>query len=415
LQAATQEGSSQHEVPVTTVSREPRVISVDFPELIGNPYKVFRRLRAEAPVCRLDPLGFWAVSGYDEVVYVLKNPKLFSNSGYSNALPPEFQLDPNKYPRSIVHSDPPYHTRLRRLVLREFNPRVAEQMEPRIQEVCRELVDKVVDKPDFELVRDITVPLPVIVIAEMLGVDPTRRDEFKHWCDELVNSLSFNGMPDPVRLEQITGQLYAYFCDVIEQRRREPRPDIISKLVHVQDEESRLTTLELAGFAVTLLVAGNETTTSLIGNTMAALIENPAEFDEVRKNPTLMPQLIEEVLRYYSPAHAVLRQATEDAEVGGQVIPKDAIVLPLIGSANRDERKFPGGERFDVSRDAKGHIAFGMDLHACLGSALARVESRCILREMFSRMPGLHAKDTSLQWVPSLQMRALQRLEMLPA
>lgn len=395
------------------MTTEQRAVSVDIAEFIGNPYKVFAQLRAEAPVCRLDPLGFWAISGYDEVMYVLKNPKLFSNSGYANALPPHLRVDSSKYPLSIVHADPPYHTRLRRMVLREFNPRVAEQMQPRIQEVCRSLVDKLVDKPEFELIRDVTVPLPVIVIAEMLGIDPERRDEFKVWCDELVNSLSFAGLPDPVRLGAIMDQLYGYFNGVIEERRREPRADLISRLVHMKDEEAQMTTPELSSFALTLLIAGNETTTALIGNTFAALTENPEQFDRVRENRSLIPQLIEEVLRYYSPPHAVLRQATQDAEVAGVTIPKDALVLPLIGSANRDARKFPNGDTFDIGRDTKGHIAFGADLHACLGSALARVEARCILSEMFTRLPNLRAKDTNLQWLPSLQMRALQRLEML--
>ena len=173
--------------------------------------------------------------------------------------------------------------------------------------------------------------------------------------------------------------------------------------------------LSFAGLvlALTLLIAGNETTTALIGNTFAALIENPEQWDRVRADHSLIPQLIEEVLRYYSPPHAVLRQATQDAEVAGVMIPKDALVLPLIGSANRDARKFPSGDTFDISRDTKGHIAFGADLHACLGSALARVEARCILSEMFKRLPNLRAKDTNLQWLPSLQMRALQHLEML--
>lgn len=395
------------------MTTEQRAVSVDIADFIGNPYKVFTQLRLEAPVCRLDPLGFWAISGYDEVLYVLKNPKLFSNSGYANALPPHLRVDSSKYPLSIVHADPPYHTRLRRMVLREFNPRVAEQMQPRIEEVCRSLIDKVADKPEFELIRDITVPLPVIVIAEMLGIDPERRDEFKVWCDELVNSLSFAGLPDPVRLGAIMDQLYGYFNGVIEERRREPRADLISRLVHMKGDDVQMSTAELSSFALTLLIAGNETTTALIGNTFAALIENPEQWDRVRADHSLIPQLIEEVLRYYSPPHAVLRQATQDAEVAGVMIPKDALVLPLIGSANRDARKFPSGDTFDISRDTKGHIAFGADLHACLGSALARVEARCILSEMFKRLPNLRAKDTNLQWLPSLQMRALQHLEML--
>lgn len=392
---------------------EPRAVSVDIAEFIGNPYKIFAQLRREAPVCRLDPLGFWAISGFDEVVHVLKNPKLFSNSGYANALPPHLRVDANKYPLSMVHSDPPYHTRLRRMVLREFNPRVADQMQPRIEQVCRQLIDQIADKAEFELIRDITVPLPVIVIAEMLGIDTERRDEFKMWCDELVNSLSFSGFPDPVRLDQILGQLYTYFNGVIDDRRREPRADLISKLVHMQGDDAQMTTPELSSFAITLLIAGNETTTALIGNTIAALTEHPEQFERVRADLSLIPQLIEEVLRYYSPPHAVLRQATQDAEVAGQVIPKDAVILPLIGSANRDDRKFPNGDTFDISRDPKGHIAFGADIHACLGSALARVEARCILTEMFTRLPNMRAKDPNLLWLPSLQMRALQRLEML--
>jgi len=201
-----------------------------------------------------------------------------------------------------------------------------------------------------------------------------------------------------------------YFSGEIELRRREPKEDLISLLMQAEVEGAQLTPEEVLRFINTLLIAGNETTTSLIGNAMVALLQNPAELEKVKRDPALVPNLVEETLRYLSPAQNVFREAKEDVELGGVTIPKGAVVLPLLASANRDEAKFPDPDRFDITRDTKGHLAFGLDLHFCVGAPLARTEGRVALEAILSRLDDLAFVEPKVQWADSFFMRCPQRL-----
>jgi cytochrome P450 len=381
------------------------------PEVLRNPYALFAQLRRASPVSRLMPMGFMGVSRYQDVLRVLQNSKHFSNSGYTAAIPPEMR-GPEGVEVSIVHSDPPRHGKLRGLVTKAFTPRTVSELEPRIRQIAHELVDAVASKGEFDMVQDVTIPLPMIVIAELLGVEPERRRDFKRWTGDLVSAFSMITSDNAARVMASAQEFYAYFGRVLGERRREPREDLISLLVQAEVDGARLTSKELLSFVNTLLIAGNETTTGLIGNTLVALTNHPEVLAEVRANPSLIPNLVEEVLRYESPEQCIFRQTTADVEVDGELIPQGAVVLPLLASANRDESRFPDPDRFDIHRDTKGHLAFGMGIHFCLGAPLARLETKVLLEVMLSRLEDIQRVEQEVTWQPSFFIRKPQYLRL---
>jgi cytochrome P450 len=381
------------------------------PEVLRNPYALFAQIRRAAPVSRLMPMGFLGVGRYQDVLNVLQNSKHFSNSGYTAAIPPEMR-GPAGVEVSIVHTDPPRHGKLRGLVTKAFTPRTVTQLEPRIRQIAHELVDAVASKGDFDLVHDVAIPLPMIVIAELLGVEPERRRDFKRWTGDLVSAFSMITSDNAARVTASAREFYTYFGKVLAERRREPREDLISLLLQGEVDGARLTSQEVLSFVNTLLIAGNETTTGLIGNTLVALTNHPDTLTEVRANPSLIPNLVEEVLRYESPEQCIFRQTTTDVEVDGELIPQGAVVLPLLASANRDESRFPDPDRFDIHRDTKGHLAFGMGIHFCLGAPLARLEAKVLLEVMLSRMEDLQRVEQEVAWQPSFFIRKPQRLRL---
>lgn len=372
------------------------------PEVRENPYPYYEELRKNRPVCPIAERGAVAISRYDDVVFVLKNHDLFS-SGAMGSLAGSGEM--------LIGSDPPDHTRLRNIVNRGFTPAMVEALEPRIRDVATELLDAANDRGEIDLVAEFANPLPVTIIAGILGVDAAYRDDFKRWSASTVGSQPRPGMPEDAERERITRdrqEFSAYFEKEIEDRRREPRDDLISTLVRAEDEEHALTSDEVLAFTQLLLIAGNETTTNLLGNAVLALLEHPEQLQKVRDAPSLMPNLVEEALRYESPVQFLFRVAKVDVEIAGQTIPKGTPVLPLYGSANRDERRFPDADRFDITRDAQGHVAFGYGIHFCLGAPLARLEARVALERVL-RLPHL-AKKNSITRLDSFFLRGLESL-----
>jgi cytochrome P450 len=378
------------------------------PQVIRDPYALYREMRRASAVCRVLPIGFMSVGRYQDVVDLLHNSKHFSNSGYTVTVPREMRND--AMPPSIVQVDPPQHSKLRALVTRAFTPRTVSQLEPRIRRIAEELVDGVAGKRELELTSEITIPLPMIVIAEMLGVGPERRRDFKRWSDDFVSTVALIEAGDAARVQTSTREFYEYFSAVLEERRREPREDLISQLVLAEVDGMRLSPEQVLNFTNTLLIAGNETTTSLIGNSLIALTNHPDQLAEVQANPSLIPNVVEEVLRYESPAQCIFRQTTTDVEVGGETIPRGTVVLPLLASANRDEQRFPDPDRFDIHRDTKGHLAFGLDIHFCLGAPLARLEARVMLEVMLARLRYIERVEEEVAWTPSFFMRSPKTL-----
>ncbi len=409
----------------------------------ANPYKHYAELREHAPVYRLEEAGFYLVSRYGDVQHVIKHPELFSsqamqqmmmsgmsvgiqNTGGADGPDPkmlellaEFAngLDFNPLEMmttpSVIASDPPNHERLRNIVNRGFTPRRIAALEPRIRQIAADALDRMLEADEFDLVSDFTIPLPVTVIAELLGVESDRFADFKRWSDKLVSGTtgSTSGT-QPMELLATFKEFNAYFMEQIERRRRDPKDDLISVLVAAEGGEVALSPMETLMFTILLLVAGNETTTNLMGNTVLALLDEPEQFSRAQSDQALVPALVEEGLRFDGPVQMLFRQAAQDVELAGTSIPKGSVVLPIFASANRDDAQFPEPDRFDIDRDTKGHLAFGFGIHFCLGASLARLEARVGFEEMFKRVSKFRRVETEVEYVDSFLLRGPRRLRL---
>jgi cytochrome P450 len=404
-----------------------------------DPYPAYAELRRDAAVCPVEKPGGYVVSRYADVAFVLRHPELFSSIamqttlmargitgggmagvglGATDAARVGKLLQDLPIPitelmasRSLIASDPPAHGPMRSLVNRGFTPRRIAALEPRVREIARASLDALSGKREIDLVADFSIPLPVTVIAELLGVEPERTADFKRWSDCVVaGSTGSAGAVRPETILEAFVDLSRYVTSVIEARRSEPRDDLISTLTRAEQGEAALTPVETVMFTVLLLVAGNETTTNLLGNAMLALLAHPEQLARVRRDPGLVPALVEEALRFDGPIQFLVREATRDVELAGVRIPAGALVLPLIGSANRDERQFEDADRFDVSRSSQGHLAFGLGIHFCLGASLARLEARVALEELLARYARFERLEPRAEYIDSFLIRGLRRL-----
>jgi cytochrome P450 len=379
------------------------------PEVMENPYPHYAYLREYAPVYWIEPLQAWAVSRYADVDFALCNPQIFSSSVFTAQTLGD--LNPTPETPWILDMNPPDHTRLRKLVNKGFLPRLIRNLEPRVQEITQQLVASLRSQTEGDLVSALSGPLPTLVIAEMLGVEPERLDDFKRWSDDLVLGTS-RPTDEAVRtrVRQSGAALHRYFELVIERRRTDPGEDVITALVRAEQERDMLSAAEILALAVLLLLAGNETTTNLIGNAVRNLLRHPQELAKVRADRTLVPSLVEEVLRYESPVQLLPRLTACAVELEGGKIPTDATVFLLLGAANRDERKFPEPDRFDVTRNPQDHLGFGYGIHYCLGAPLARLEGRIALESLLFDCPPFTCTREHLPQIASLLVRGVQTL-----
>ena len=312
----------------------------------------------------------------------------------------------------MLTSDPPEHTRLRRLVSKAFTPRMVEGLRPRIQEIVDRLLDAAAQNGRMDVIRDLAYPLPVIVIAEMLGVPPNHRDQFKHWSDEIVGVLGGPLVPQETleRSRVAVHELAEYLNSVIVERRGEPREDLVSGLIAAEEQGQILSGDEMLATAMLLLVAGNETTTNLIGNGMLSLLRNPDEMERLCADPSQVPTAVEELLRYDGPVQATGRVAMEDLEIGGQKVTKGQAVLTVLGAANRDPAQFGKPDELDLDRQPNEHVAFGDGIHFCLGAPLARAEGQIAFETLLRRFPHPRLEIDNLQWGGSFILRGLKSL-----
>jgi cytochrome P450 len=319
--------------------------------------------------------------------------------------------------RMLIMEDGDTHRSMRNLVNRGFTPRQIGAWEERITELVDGCMVRIDSKQHFDLVQDLAIPVPVTVIAEMLGVEPERREEFKHWSDVIIAAGTGSGMGTGFGGEMLDVMIAMkrYLGPIVKQRRAEPRDDLVSILVERRPGDATLTDHEIFMFFLLLLIAGNETTTNLIGNAVDALLTHPEELERVAAEPSLIPGLIEETLRWDAPVQFITRTAVCDVELCGQAIKQGQVVLPILAAANRDERHFEAPDRFDPRRDTRGHLGFGFGAHFCLGASLARLEARCALGQLVPRLPGLVRLRPEREYLDSYVIRGRARLELRAA
>lgn len=377
-----------------------------------NPFPLYAQARREHPVYRHEGLPVVSVFRYDDIQAILRDP-----STWSNVFPPPPGFTrPDHLPPSMLMLDPPEHTRLRGLVQQAFTPRRVRELEPRIEAIAEQLASDLVTRGTADFVATFAYPLPVVVIAEMIGVPAEDRELFRHWSDALVENLGGGllGPPSPEALAKelaAVEAMRAYFVERVEERRRKPREDLLSALVAAELEGSRLTFDEMLQMLVLLLVAGNETTRNLIANAVYTLIEHPESERQLRAHPEHVPSAVEEVLRFASPVQCDVRYLVRDTEVAGRHVEAGTIALLWLGSANRDESVFPDPDVFDIARADNRHLAFGFGPHFCLGANLARLEAQVALRVLLRRVRQWQlATSDPLPLHPSLIFRAMTEL-----
>jgi len=397
------------------------------PEVLECPYPYYERVREEAPVHQT-PLGFWAVSRYEDVLSVVRNPEMFSSLAQSNSFvtppPPEvIEIAKQGYPRvnTLLSNDPPSHTQFRNLVNKAFLPKRVAQLEDSIRKIANDLIDAFINDGKVDLVEQFAVGVPLTVIADALGVDRADMPKFKKWSDDSVAPLS--GMLTPERQIECAHsriEFQKYMVDRVREREENLRDDLLSDLVQARFDSGEragegMTMPEMLDVIAQLLVAGNETTTKLIAAATLMLVENPEQMSKVRADHSLIPNLVEEALRMEAPVQMLPRFTKDDVEVGGVVIPKGSVVMAMYGCANRDGGKYPNPDMFDIERDnARTQLAFGQGPHFCVGAALARSEARIAFELLLSRLNNIALAnvDTPTHRELSMTLRGLTNLHL---
>jgi cytochrome P450 len=388
------------------------------PAFLADPYPLFKQLRGAAPVWKA-PFGRWFLTRYDDCNLLLKDRRFGKDYGDPDALMRRFGPTALQEPAVVELShmmlmrDPPDHTRLRGLVTKAFTARRIEALRDRVREMTDRLLDKVMPQGRMDAIQDLAFPLPVMVICELLGVPDADRDRFVE--GSVTGAALLNPTP-PTREEldaanagsEASG---AYFEKLFELRRREPRDDLITQLVQAEEAGDRLTTAELRANVHLLFAAGHETTVNLIGNGLLSLLRQPEQWQILRDDPSLIPNAIEEILRFECPVQAVARVVAEPIELQGVALDRQELVVALIGAANRDPDVFENPDRLDVTRKDLRPLSFGGGIHFCLGAQLARIEAAEVFGTLLRRLPGLRlAEPDRAQWRPSFVLRGLTEL-----
>jgi len=369
--------------------------------LYDDPYPALHRLREAAPVHQT-PLGSWRLARYADCVRLLRGVRCGVRR-LDGTLPRRAESQgPGEF---MLQQDPPNHTRLRKLVSKAFTPRAVERWRPRVREIVAERLGPALEAGAMDVIADLALPVPSTLICELLGVPVADRDRFTIWTADATHGLAGDTAPPEVQQRAVAAAqaLGAYFSELIEERRRHLTDDLLSVLIRAEEEGDRLTPTELIVQSIGLLIAGFETTIGLIGNGAAAFARHPEQRELVRARPELIPNAIEECLRFDGPIGMTVRVLHEDAVFDGRRIPADTEVFAILWSANRDPAVFPDPDRFDVTRpNAREHLAFGGGTHLCLGAHLARMEAQEALGALVTRAPALALASETIEWGPSL-------------
>jgi cytochrome P450 len=390
-------------------------------EFQQDPYPVYERIRREHPVYRSSQ-GIWYLTRYVDVDAALRDLRLskahaWMRRWYARQTGRE-DLDRlrDRFGRSMLHADPPDHTRLRKLANKAFIVRRTEGLRPRIEALVDELLDAAVAAgPAMELIGALAYPLPLTVICELVGVPPGDHHRIRTWSRQLVNQTKAvlapdAGQPACQHINQAADEFEEYLRDLMGKRRAEPADDILSALVAVAESDDQLTVSELISTCYLLLVAGHETTANLIGNGTLALLRHPDQLRRLQQDPTLIRSAVEELLRYDSPVQKVTRIVVGQVEIGGQTLGAGEFVSPVLAAANRDPDCFPDPDRLDLGRADNRHLSFGNGPHFCLGAPLARLESEVAIGALVRRLPALRLDTDALEWRPKPAFRSLERL-----
>jgi cytochrome P450 len=387
-------------------------------EFAQNPYPTYHLLRREAPIYWSDLWGCWILTRYRDIVSTLQNPRRFSSVGRLTAameLPQDVreQVRPlvRHYSQGLINVDPPDHTRLRQLVHKAFLPGTVGAMAGYVEGIVERLIEEVQPRGKMDIIRDFAYPLPVTVIARLMGVPPADHGKLKRWSGKIVE---FMATPKPAPEVLMSSQdallaLQDYFRSTFRRRRVEPRDDLISALVAAEEAGERLTEEELISTCVTLLIGGHETTTYLISSGVLALIQHPEQLRKLRVNPDGARMAVEEMLRYEGPFQRNRRLATEAVELDGHLIQKGQLLVQMLGAANRDPAVFPNPDSFDIERHPNRHVSFGHGPHFCIGAPLARLEAPIAINALLRRLPNLELATDELAWKNTV-FRGLERL-----
>lgn len=402
-----------------------------------DPFPMYRTLRDEAPVHWAPKSQAWCVSRYEDVHEILRTPSRFasgSGGGPPGLMNPEelgrvdrlrlawkavrtFGVGALRAPRRrspvLIGENGEAHARRRDGVNRGFTKRRVQVWEKRAAEVVAQCMDQIRDKERFDLVQDLNIPLPVTIISEVLGIESERHEDFKRWSDQLIvastGSARFNVLDNPIF--DVIKEMRRYITPIARQRKKHPEDDLISTIVQGRPGEA-ISEDEVFLFVLLLLVAGNETTTNLIGNAVHALLDHPEQLAAAVADPELVPAVVEEALRFDGPVQSLNREVVLDTEIAGTRIPKGSVVTVMLGSGNRDERRFPDPDTFDLDRDTRGHLGLGFGVHFCLGASLARLEAKAALEALIPELPRLERVSGERTYLDSQVVRGVEKLEL---
>ena len=373
-----------------------------------HPQVFFGQLREGRGPYFVEGLNAWVTTSYEDALFVLRDPRLTKDRRKLEAARDKVLAEQAlEYPHLLL-VDPPDHSRLRRLVSKAFTPKMIEQLRPRIQKITEGLLDAVEGRGHMDLIAEFAYPLPITVISELLGIPEEDRSQFRHWTQIFINIEE-----EPERQQKVIGEFFAYIRYLCEEKRVHIGQDLISELVHVEENGDQLSENELIGMIFLLIVAGHETTVNLIGNGTLALLEHPDQLQLLRNDPLLLPGAVEELLRYTSPVSlSDERFALEDIELHGKTIHRGDQVLAALISANSDPRQFEDALRLDITRKENAHLAFGKGMHFCLGAPLARLEGQTAFGALLRRLPGLRlaVDPEALRWNNNPMLRGLAEL-----